>query len=190
MNSPVTSNRSSVRITASKFIPAAVALALLASCWGAHGQDSTPPALPTPLCDKLAIPDGNTLTFHAYASGVQIYRWDGANWVFVAPSATLYADPGYHGKVGIHYSGPTWESNSGSKVVGMRLEACTPDASAIPWLKLGAISSQGPGVFNGATFIQRVNTVAGKAPAIPGTTVGQLANVPYTAEYYFYSATD
>src|SRR6266481_4078054 len=75
--------------------PKALFLALAFSfSLGAHAQDSAPPALPSPLCDSLRIPDGNTLTFHAYAIGVQIYRWDGATWVFVAPSATLYADPG------------------------------------------------------------------------------------------------
>jgi hypothetical protein len=72
----------------------------------------------------------------------------------------------------------------------MRLAACAPDTTAIPWLKLGAVSSQGPGVFDGVTFIQRVNTVGGKAPATSGTTVGEVANVPYSAEYYFYSPTD
>src|SRR5436309_13707769 len=181
MKSSLNSSCSSPRFKAAKLAPAAAALALLAFTLGARAQDSAPPALPSPLCDSLQIPDGNTLTFHAYAIGVQIYRWDGTTWIFVAPSATLYADPGYHGKVGTHFAGPTWQSLSGSKVVGMRLAGCTPDTSAIPWLKLGALSSQGPGVFNGVTFIQRVNTVGGKAPATAGTTVGQIANVPYSA---------
>jgi len=39
-----------------------------------------------------------------------------------------------------------------------------------------------------ATFIQRINTVGGNAPAAPGTVVGEEANVPYTAEYLFYRA--
>ena len=34
--------------------------------------------------------------------------------------------------------------------------------------------------------IQRLNTVGGTMPATPGTTVGEIARVPYTAEYYFY----
>ena len=38
------------------------------------------------------------------------------------------------------------------------------------------------------TFIQRVNTTGGIAPAAPGTTVGEEARVPYTAEYFFYRA--
>src|SRR6266566_761712 len=165
--------------TAGKVASPAVVLALLAFATCARAQDSQPPTLPSPLCDSLQVPTGNTLTFHAYAIGVQIYQWNGTSWVFVAPSATLYADPGYHGQVGTHYAGPTWESNSGSKVVGMRLEGCTPDASAIPWLKLGAHSSQRPGVFSHVTFIQRVNTIGGKAPGSPGTAVGQIANMAY-----------
>src|SRR5438552_1542097 len=190
MKSSQSKSHSSRRAIATKLASSAVALALLTSAISALADDILPPPLPSPLCDSLRVPDGNTLTFHGYAIGVQIYRWNGTNWVFLAPSATLYGDPAYHGQVATHYAGPTWESNSGSKVVGMRLAGCTPDASAIPWLRLGAISSQGPGVFNGVTFIQRVNTVGGKAPATPGTTVGQIASVPYTAEYFFYSATD
>ena len=61
-----------------------------------------------------------------------------------------------------------------------------PDASAIPWLLLVAVSTEGPGVLDGVTYIQRVNTTGGLAPAVPGTFVGQEADVPYTAEYYFY----
>jgi len=192
MKNSLNRNCSSLRFKAAKFAPVGAILALLAFSLGARANDGAPPPLPSPACDSLQVPDGNALKFHGYAIGVQIYHWDGATWVFVAPSATLYADAGYHGQVAIHYAGPTWESKSGSKVVGMRLAACTPDTTAIPWLKLGAISSQGPGVFDGVTFIQRVNTVGGKAPApLPaGTPAGPVANVPYSAEYYFYSATD
>src|SRR5262249_20070238 len=137
-------------------------------------------------CGTLTVEAGNDLTFHAYAEGVQIYRWDGTAWVFLAPEATLYADAGCHGRVGIHYAGPTWGSNSGSKVVGKVSQRCTPDTSAIPWLLLASASSQGPGVFDGVTFIQRVNTVGGLAPAAPGAFDGEVRRVPYTAEYFFY----
>jgi hypothetical protein len=46
---------------------------------------------------------GNELAFHLYARGVQIYRWSGSAWEFVAPSATR-SRPGYHGRT-------IWESN-------------------------------------------------------------------------------
>jgi hypothetical protein len=135
---------------------------------------------------KLEVPAGNKVSFHAYAVGVQIYTWDGAAWVFQAPEAFLYSTDHCHGVVGIHYAGPTWESNSGSYVVGAVIERATVDPTAIPWLKLGAVDSDGPGIFDGTTFIQRVNTVGGIAPAQPGHAIGQEARVPYTAEYYFY----
>jgi hypothetical protein len=146
--------------------------------------------LPSPLCDSLRVPQGHRLAFRVYAVGVQIYRWNGIAWVFVEPAATLFADANYHGKVGIHYAGPTWESNSGSKVVASRVSGCTPDATAIPWLLLQATSSEGPGIFNSVTYIQRVNTTGGLAPTAPGISIGAIAQVPYSAEYYFYRARD
>jgi hypothetical protein len=148
------------------------------------GNDNRAPVL-TGDCAKLNVDAGHKLAFHAYAEGVQIYRWDGASWVFVAPRAVLYTENG-QGVIGTHYAGPTWQSNSGSKVVATVAERCTPDPDAIPWFKLAASGSEGPGIFNGVTFIQRLNTTGGKAPAAPGTVVGEPAEVPYTADYYFY----
>jgi len=151
---------------------------------------SNPPSLPSPLCDSLQVEEGNKLAFRAYAMGVQVYRWNGIAWVFVAPEATLFADAHYHGEVGIHYVGPTWESNSGSKVVAARVPGtgCTPDTTAIPWLLLKKVSTEGPGIFESVTFIQRVNTTGGIAPSAPGSVIGEEAEIPYTAEYYFYRA--
>lgn len=151
-------------------------------------EDDRLPALPSPLCDRLQVASGNELEFHVYALGYQIYEWDGAKWGFVAPQADLFADPGYHKRVGTHFAGPTWRSKSGSEVVGVRVNACTPDPLSIPWLLLAGASSHGPGVFNGVTFIQRVNTVGGLAPAVAGSTPGERMAVPYTAEYFFYKA--
>src|SRR5690606_14290220 len=38
-------------------------------------------------CTQLQVDEGNRISARTYAVGVQIYRWDGAAWVFVAPSA-------------------------------------------------------------------------------------------------------
>jgi hypothetical protein len=133
----------------------------------------------------LNVPDGKVIV-HAYALGVQIYRWTGTNWLFIAPEAALFADQGFQGQIGIHYAGPTWEANDASQVVGTRLAGCTPNRGAIPWLKVGATSTSGPGRFERVTFVQRVNTIGGTAPAEAGLFVGDEARVPYTAEYYFY----
>jgi hypothetical protein len=153
------------------------------------GEDNRAPDLPSPLCDRLQVQSGNKVAFHVYALGVQIYRWNGTSWDFVAPSARLFADSEYHGEVGIHYAGPTWESHSGGKVIASRLESCAPDPTAIAWLLLQTVSTEGPGIFDRVTYIQRVNTAGGLPPTDPGPFVGAEEEVPYTAEYYFYRAT-
>jgi hypothetical protein len=160
--------------------------ALTAPAGADPGNDNRAPDLGD--CEELTVPAGNKVSHVLYADGVQIYRWTGTSWAFVAPEAELYANAGYTGNVGFHYGGPTWESNSGSKVVGTVLERCTPDPTAIPWLLLKAVSSKGPGIFQKVTYIQRVNTVGGIAPAAPGNAVGDEVRVPYTTLYYFYRA--
>ena len=168
----------------------AIALTVLVSNSAARPtSDIRQPDLPE-SCSSIRVEAGNEVAFHVYAIGVQIYRWNGSAWTFVAPSANLYADAGFNGKVGFHYGGPTWESNSGSKVLAARVlnTGCTPDSSAIPWLLLKKVSTDGPGIFSNVTFIQRVATTGGLMPTEPGSTVNEEKRVPYTAEYYFYRA--
>ena len=135
---------------------------------------------------SLQPPAGNEMFYRVFAVGVQVYRWNGTSWDFVGPLADLFADPNYQSKVGIHYGGPTWQSVSGSKVVAARSAECPGHPSAIPWLLLHRVSAQGPGVFSDVSFIQRVNTVGGLRPVVPGQAVGAEARVPYKAEYYFF----
>lgn len=140
------------------------------------------------MCDEIKVDEGNKESFHAYATGVQIYRWNGSSWSFVGPSAMLYADAQGQGVVGMHFSGPRWMSASGSVVKAAKVSECTPDANAIAWLKLRGVESTGPGIFEGTTFIQRVNTTGGMIPTEPGTTLNEERHVPYTAEYIFFRA--
>lgn len=154
----------------------------------AQAINNQAPDLSASLCDSLEAPQGNKLAFRAYAVGAQLYRWNGTSWVFVEPVATLYADPNHHVKVGVHYAGPTWEANNGGKVVATRVEGCSPDPTAIPWLLLKTTSTDGPGILSLVTYIQRVNTKGGLAPTAPGASIGAVAEVPYSAEYYFYRA--
>ena len=153
----------------------------------------TVPALADPApelgaCQKLQVPAGNTVALHTYAVGVQIYRWNGAKWAFVAPEAVLFADAGHESVVGIHFAGPTWETVNGSTAVGVVLERCTPDPTAIPWLLLGGVSVGRAGALDQVTYVQRLNTVGGNAPTNPGASSGEEARVPYTADYVFYRA--
>src|SRR5689334_6099730 len=85
-------------------------LAPLAPAGADPGNDNRAPDLGD--CPQLQVGEGNKVTLSAHATGVQIYRWNGTSWAFVAPEAVLFADDGDHGVVAIHYAGPTWESNS------------------------------------------------------------------------------
>jgi hypothetical protein len=143
------------------------------------------PDLPE-ACSQLTAPEGAKLAFHVYATGDQIYRWNGTAWVLFAPDAKLYATADFEGLVGKHFIGPTWESNSGSSVVAAKLKDCTPDVTAVPWLSLKAVVADGPGIFSRVTFIQRLNTTGGLKPTTQGTTTGEEYRSHYTAEYYFY----
>ena len=167
---------------------AALLLALVVTAAAEPGNDNRAPVLEGE-CAKLTVEEGNKVIAHGLGVGVQIYRWTGATWEFVAPEAVLYQDDGEHGVLATHFAGPTWQSHSGGTVVGVVEQKCTPDPDAIPWLLLKG-TSDGPGIFAGVTFIQRVNTVGGLAPTEPGDFVGEEAEVPYTADYFFYRQTD
>ena len=167
-------------------VPALLLLGLASPGRAGAAPDNRAPDLGD--CQTLQVEAGNKVAFHVYAEGVQIYRWNGTSWIFEGPEAVLFADVGGNGQIGIHYAGPTWESVSGSKVRGAVIERCTPDPDAIPWLLLEGVDPEGPGIFQSVTFIQRVNTEGGIAPTEPGTVVGEVAYVPYTADYFFYRA--
>ena len=154
-------------------------------------------ALPGPqVPDKLKAPAAQEVSLVAYAQGVQIYECQAGKvnparfeWAFKAPQATLADRAGK--TIGKHYGGPTWESDDGSKVVGQVVASDPgPDANAIPWLLLSAKSVSGSGVFGRTQTVQRVQTVAGKAPGATceATQAGTEARVPYQAIYYFYNA--
>ena len=90
-----------------------------------------------------------------------------------------------------HFGGPSWQAKDGSRVVAQRVDGVTVDASAIPWLLLSTVSTTaGPDGDRLAktTFIQRIATTGGLAPAAAdcnAATVGHVVEVPYTADYYF-----
>jgi hypothetical protein len=102
------------------------------------------------------------------------------------------------------FGSPTWQSSFDSSVVWAKAltpsvtagsDASCPNAGAIPCLLLQSIGSQkGPAggkVMTHTTFIQRLNTNGGSAPAdgcSTTTDVGKQTLVPYTADYYFYRA--
>ena len=90
-----------------------------------------------------------------------------------------------------HGTSASWQARDGSTVVAERVDGATVDPDAIPWLLLRKVTATaGPGGdrLAGTTYIQRVATTEGKAPASPCTTPGAKIEVPYTADYYFYKS--
>jgi len=150
--------------------------------------------LPPQVPDNLKVPDGQAVLLKALGKGVQIYnckaRADDPSkfeWSFKAPEANLTNEHGE--KIAKHYAGPTWEANDGSKVVGeVQKKADAPRPGAVPWLLLKAKSNEGTGTFARVTYIQRVDTEGGVAPAAgcDQAHVNTEARVDYRANYYFY----
>jgi Protein of unknown function (DUF3455) len=140
---------------------------------------------------------GNKVFLVGHAVGVQIYSCNatpsGFVWGFVAPRANLYDD---HGKLIItHFAGPTWQAMDGSRVVGQLVDAVTVDPTAIAWVLLSASTTPGPDGDRlvATTFVQRIATTGGLAPPAAdcnAATAGTVAEVPYTADYYFWKHTD
>ena len=152
----------------------------------ALAEDNRAPEVPP----EIAVDDHNVVHFHGFARGVQIYTWNGNDWGNAVPRATLFDDDG--NVVVSHFgtpNGPAWRSNSGSEVVGkLPPKRAEVDRTAIPWLLLEANPNltHGPGILGGTSFIHRVNTAGGLAPFEPGTFIGQVVEVPYIADYFFY----
>ncbi len=114
----------------------------------------------------------------------------GTAWTFLHPEATLTAEDGT--PIIHHFAGPTWQSlDDGSSVQGTTIASRPSPSGAIPWLLLAAknntLGPQGGDMLFPITYIQRVHTTGGVAPATP-CTPGVVQAVPYTADYIFYEA--
>lgn len=165
---------------------AGACLAALAACAGAPTPDVTVPAALEPGRSVRALATVS-------ATGVQIYECRSLSgstapaWVFVAPEAQLIDARGR--SMGSHGAGPYWMGLDGSRVVGsVRSRADAPAAGAIPWLLLTTQSVGAPGVLSAVSFIQRVNTEGGIAPATgcDAASIGRLTRVGYRADYRFF----
>ena len=158
--------------------------------FGIAAAQSPPPAIP----EELKPPSTEAVLLRAAGVGKQIYSCNASpndpshfEWVLARPEADLMNQAGE--KIGKHFQGPTWEALDGSQVVGQVLQRTNaPHAGSIPWLLLKATATHGSGTFSRVTYIQRVNTKGGVAPAegCDRSHAGATASVDYQADYYFY----
>jgi hypothetical protein len=110
-------------------------------------------------------------------------------WVFVGPDARLNNRAGV--QVGKYYGPPaTWESNDGSRLTAVQVAVAPGTSGAIPLQLVKGNPAVGAGSMQGVSYIQRVNTSGGVAPALPcaAGNAGGRQVVPYSADYIFYKA--
>jgi hypothetical protein len=138
---------------------------------------------------EIAVPAGNKLDSVFKAKGVQVYGCAGAAWALIEPAASLTGitlKPVARVNA-IHFRGPSWQSDSDGTLVEGTAPKSAPSATpnSIAQLLVTAKSTRGEGTFGGVTFIQRLATVGGVAPA-GACTEGDTEAVRYTAVYRFF----
>ena len=108
-------------------------------------------------------------------------------WVFVGPDAKL-SDANSKTATGKYYAGPTWEAADGSKITGKQVAVAPASAGNIPFQLVK--TDPGSGALKDVTYIQRVNTKGGVAPAdaCSASMTGMKKTVPYSGDYVFYKA--
>lgn len=200
-NRPAVQHQFSYRPAA--FFSALLITVLMISCKKERATDPDSPAYQITASERLTIPaavdlpanlpGGNTRIATYYAEGVQKYKAQAKpgtspvvyEWVFTAPKADLYDITNQ--KVGTHGAGPYWALNTGDSIFGQQfspVRSASPDAGSIPWLLLMTKSGKTPsGVFAGSSYIQRIATTGGKAPARQPISSIDTADVFYTAVY-------
>ena len=197
------------RVFVSVFFAIVVASLLLASCNKSDkpsAPDTNSPAYFISQSETLTIPDavalpanlpnGNSRVATFFANGVQKYKAQavaGSNpvtyeWAFVAPQADLYDIS--NNKVGTHSAGPDWQLSAADSMFGQAFSpprnAPSTDPNGIDWLLLMPKTGKEPtGIFANVSYVQRVVTKGGKAPATPPVSATDVIDVPYTAIYRF-----
>jgi hypothetical protein len=146
----------------------------------AHGSPAVPPA--------IEVPPGQTLTGDFLGVGVQVYRCTAGAWTFVEPAANLSSWTTRPGNLAtaVHFRGPSWESTDDGSLVEARVIASSPVPGSIPQLLLQATNNRGDGVFGHVSYLQRLATQGGLAPA-GECKDGQTTGVRYRAQYRFFT---
>lgn len=163
---------------------------LLAACapMGAHYSQA---ALPT----SVQVPAGHQVAMQTVGVGKIAYEckakkdMSGHEWVFIGPDAVLNDRGGM--QVGTYVGPPaTWASRDGSAVTATQVAVSPAGAGSIPYQLVKANPATGSGAMQGISYIQRVATKGGVAPAATcdASNTGSKQWVPYQADYIFWKA--
>ncbi|MDR6713766.1 hypothetical protein J2W83_003381 [Pseudomonas hunanensis] len=154
----------------------------------AHAQSALP--------DAVKVPDGHKVMMETVGVGEVTYecrdKVDAAGqteWTFVGPKAVLNDRKGT--QVGSYFGPPaTWQAKDGSKVTGTQLAVAPANKGDLPYQLVKANPADGKGAMQGVSYIQRVATKGGVAPAstCAAANKGEKEIVKYQADYIFWSA--
>lgn len=204
---PVLENQITRRLVTLACAAALTVVSLASSLQPVRAENLRPPAVPA----NIQAPAGNKLFFVGHAVGTQNYIClpaDGdVKFTLFTPQATLFKE---QKQIITHYFSPnpfeggavraTWQHSKDTSTVWGKVADGNSSADpayvapgAIPWLLVTVTGAQS-GAEDGdklasTTYIQRLNTAGGSAPATgcaTATDIGNRAYVPYTADYYFY----
>jgi Protein of unknown function (DUF3455) len=189
------------------FLSAAIGAAALAI---AEPHAAAPVIVPPNVPSNLVVLDGSRPFLIGHARGTQNYvclpNGSSFSWMLFGPQATLFDDDGYQQITHFLSGNPvengtpraTWQHSGDTSAAWAAMTKSSTDPNfvepgAVPWFLLQVVGAQ-YGVPSGhklteTTYIQRVNTVGGIAPAegcSVATDVAKKALVPYLADYVFY----
>ncbi|MEO7252931.1 MAG: DUF3455 domain-containing protein [Casimicrobium sp.] len=166
---------------------------ILAACATAqmapmYDQGSLPAAVRVPAGNKVAMETVGVgeITYECRDKKDMAGQYE---WVFVGPDAALNDRSGK--KIGKYFGPPaTWESMDGSKFTGTQVAVAPGGAGNIPMQLVKANPIMGSGAMTGVTYVQRVSTKGGTAPAMAcdAGSKGKKEIVMYQADYIFYKA--
>jgi uncharacterized protein DUF3455 len=181
--------RSALAAVSAGVLASAVALVGTSSSQAADDSARPDAARSGSIPAALTVPAGNVQTSVFAAQGVQVYRCTAGAWGFVEPAATLtgkssLAPRSY--QTAVHFRGPSWASTTDGSLVTATAAAASPVDGSIPQLLLKAATNRGDGSFGKVSYIQRLETSGGAAPA-GSCTDGNTTGVPYQAKYRFCS---
>jgi len=183
----------------------------------ARADHVTPPPVPANI--QVQAGNKAFLVGHAVGTQnyVCLPSGTGVKFVLFTPEATLFKSEDNTKQLITHYFSPnlnpadqdeiidtirvTWQHSRDTSTVWGKVKDDNSSSDpafvapgAIAWLLVTVVGAQdgptGGDTLSKTTFIQRLNTVGGKAPAAPGAFPGQVVRVPYTADYFFYRSND
>lgn len=171
------------------FLSCLLVAAGLAGAFAGAGAVVDNAALPA----AVQVPPGHALRLWSlgrgeihYACRRQAGAAGGYAWVPGLSAARLY-DLNRR-EIGWSFGGPTWKSVDGSRVIGRTLAVAPAPEGHLPLQLLRAAGASGQGTMSGVSYIQRLNTRGGGAPAqaCNARREGRELRVAYEADFVFY----